>query len=165
MLIRPILILLAAFGSALLWPGCAGPGRKSTPPGAVEPQKSEREILLEHLTGRWEAPAQGGKEKIAVFDSGGALTFSGALETYNPAQWDLDAGTHELHITFPALPNKKLQIFQLYVGQGIKSFQPAQKQITFTFKRETWTLNMAGWDYSKVDQAPKYQVEPEPVIH
>lgn len=159
---RSLLILLP-LSALLFWAGCAGKQVKPLPP-PVEVQRPEREILLEHLIGKWEAPPREGKERIATFDAAGSLTFSGALLGYNPARWDLDAANHELTITFPSISNERLQIFQLYVGQGIKSFHPQAKQIVYAFMKDTWTLNIGGWEYTKYDTAPKQQAEPEPTF-
>ncbi len=152
---------MAAIG--LFWAGCAGqPVHREKPP--VVEQVSVREKLLLHLKGKWEATDTTGKKQYAVFDGSGNLSFEGGLQTYNPAHWDLDAERHELRITFPSLSNKQLQIFQLYVGQGIKAFDPHNKQIVYVFQLDTWTLNIAGWDYSKPDNSVVPAQETDPVF-
>ncbi|MCE4406954.1 hypothetical protein I5139_23290, partial [Escherichia coli] len=53
--------------------------------------------------------------------------------------------------------------FQLYVRDGVKAFDRAQKKITYHFDADTWTLNVAGWMYSKPDEKP-IDAATEPVL-
>ncbi len=155
-------LTVIVLGGLFCWAGCMGKTVHREPPAPVE--KSEREALVTHLVGSWESPDPGRPVNYAVFNSNGSVTFKGGLHSYNPARWELNAERHELNLTFPSATNEALQVFQLYVGQGVKAFRPAQKQITYAFTRDTWTLNIAGWDYSKPDNSLKQFIETDPVI-
>ena len=98
-----------------------------------------------------------------VFKPGGRLTFQGGMEFFNPGHWGWDASRKELRITLPQAPDDKLQIFKLYVGDGVKSFDRAQKQVTYLFDDQTAVLNVAGWMFYKVDKTT-VQTAPEPVL-
>jgi hypothetical protein len=149
--------------AALPWVGCitkpAIRGPVATPPQAP-PSKGEE--ALSQLKGTWESQGKNGIKKM-IFAPGGQLTFEGGLDYYNPARWDLDADREELTITLPGADVDKLQIFQLYVGQGVKRFNPSQKQIIYHFDPQTWTLNFAGWEYTKTDKAAAEPLA-EPVL-
>src|ERR1019366_7604116 len=99
-----------------------------------------------------------------IFSPGGLLVFQGGMEFFNPANWELDTAHEELILTFPQTDIDKLQIFKLYIGQGVKAFYPAQKQVVYHFDTETAALNIGGWDYSKVPQNTAEPTPPEPVL-
>jgi len=98
-----------------------------------------------------------------MFRPGGQLIFQGGLEFFNPAQWELDPARQELRITMPSADVDKLQIFQMYVGQGVKAFDHTRKQVTFHFDPDTWSLNVGGWMYSK-ENKPAGGTDAEPVL-
>jgi hypothetical protein len=151
--------------AAMPWIGCVGKapicGPETTPP--EQANETQRKDTLSHLVGSWELPGKGGKVKEMIFEPGGRLTFREGLEYFNPGTWQLDTDRQELVITLPQTPNDKLDIFHLYVGQGVKAFDRARKEITYHFDQETWELNVAGWTYSKPDK-PAAQPEAEPVL-
>lgn len=98
-----------------------------------------------------------------IFGAGGALTFEGGLGYFNPGHWELAEDRQELLITLPQADDEQLQIFQMYVGDGVKAFNRAQKQVIYPFTAQTWSLNVAGWVYSKTDpttDTPIPSVEP-----
>jgi hypothetical protein len=96
-----------------------------------------------------------------IFEAGGRLHFEGGLEYYNPATWELDPARETLVLTLPAAPQEKLDIFKMYVGDGVQAFDRAHKQVTYHFNAQTWELNMAGWPYHKPDAtAPPPLAEP-----
>jgi len=71
---------------------------------------------------------------------------------------------HRLVITLAQAPDAKLDIFKMYVGDGVESFDRAQKRVTYHFDEETATLNIGGWTYSKVNTV-KPNIAPEPTLH
>ena len=100
-----------------------------------------------------------------TFEPNGRVVFQGGLAYFNPAQWALDRSRQELRITMPQAPNEKLDIFHLSVGDGVKAFDRAQKQVTYAFDENTSALNVAGWTYSKPDTSiPAAAPEAEPVL-
>jgi len=143
-----------------LW-GCLGKAPlKTIPP--VPPEQAETNPLKDHLLGTWENMTKD-KTKQLIFGPGGTLQFSGGLEYFNPGRWELDSEQHELILTFPQADDEKLQIFQLYVGDGVKAFDRRQQRITYAFDDQTWSLNVGGWVYSK-PEAPVAPLPPEPVL-
>ena len=98
-----------------------------------------------------------------TFDPNGRLTFQGALESFNPGHWEIDVAQHELRIILPNADLDNLQIFKMYLGDGVKAFNWPQKQITYAFDDQTWKLNIAGWIYSKETKAAQ-EVVPEPEL-
>ena len=155
---------MAALCVVIPWVGCVTktPIRGPIPP-PQQTQQIPKNTIVTHLLGVWENPGRHGKPSQVIFGSGGQMTFKGGLEFYNPGQWELDPDRQELRITLPEAADDKLQIFQLYVGQGIKAFDRTQKQITYSFNGQTWTLNVGGWEYSKAEQPPVVP-ESEPVL-
>src|SRR5258708_3316736 len=108
------------------WMGCGGKTPLHGP--AVPPPPVEKNDMQSHLEGVWENPKRGGSPRQMIFDPGGRLTFRGGLEFYNPAQWELDSIRKELRISLPAADADKLQVFQMYVHDGIKAFDPVRKK-------------------------------------
>ncbi len=157
--------LLLGLGIALPWWGCAGhqPIVVPTKPPSVAPVPPKND-LRSHLEGTWEAPSKSGKPKQLTFNSDGSLRFKGALEFFNPGQWTLREDRGELQIILPAADDEKLQIFKLYVGDGVKGFDRIQKQITYHFDDQIWELNIAGWIYSKAGAALMIPPVAEPTI-
>lgn len=149
-------------GASLILGGCLGKAPLKVPPVAV-PEQAKTNPVEAHLLGAWENPGRSGKTKQMVFSAGGGLQFSGGLEYFNPGRWELDPDRHELIITLPQADDEKLQIFQLYVGDGVKAFDRRQERITYAFDDQTWSLNVGGWIYSKSEE-PSGQAQPEPVI-
>jgi hypothetical protein len=148
----------------LPWIGCLGKAPLRQPATTLPPsQEIPKPNLQAHLIGQWELPNKGGNIKQMIFESGGRLMFRGSFEYFNPAEWQLDAARQELRITFPSTPNEKLDIFHLYVGQGVVAFDRALKEVTYHFDEKTWDLNIAGWTYSKPDN-PAAAPLAEPVI-
>jgi hypothetical protein len=132
-------------------------------PAVTPPQEIQKPDLTSHLVGTWEHPGQNNQVRQMVFAPGGQVTFQGGLEFFNPGQWSLDPDHQELKITFPSAPEEKLDIFHLLVGQGVRAFDRNQKQVTYHFDEQTWTLNIAGWIYSKPEK-PATQPDAEPVL-
>jgi hypothetical protein len=151
---RPRGATVLLFLAALPWAGCVG--KVPVRPEAVKPPEP-------HLQGVWENPGRGGNPKRMIFESGGRLTFQGGLEFFNPGHWEYHPDLQELRITLPEAQDEKLQIFKLYVGDGLKAFDRAQKQITYHFDDETWSLNVGGWVYSKAAER-SVDTEPEPAL-
>jgi hypothetical protein len=153
-------VLVTALG--LTVSGCV----KSVPkPVPQPPQEAPKDPLLTKLLGVWELPGKTSSAANIVFEKDERLVFKGALEFYNPAQWRLDSAAKELHITLPQTPNEKLDIFKMYVGDGVKAFSRPNKQITYHFGPETTGLNFAGWVYSKpAPNVPAAAPEAEPVL-
>ena len=117
------------------------------------PPPVQKPDLRSHLAGVWEMPGKNGAAaKQMIFTSDGGLTFRGGFEYYNPANWKLDENREELVIAFPSAPNEKLDIFHMYVGDGVQAFNRSQKEVTYHFDADTWSLNLAGWSYSKADK-------------
>ena len=146
--------------AVLPWVGCLGkaPLRKpEAPPAAKE------ENLEPHLVGTWELRGRDGKMKQMIFEPDGKVTFRNGLEYYNPAQWTLIQSRHELILTLLHAPDEKLDIFHTYLGDGVKSFNRDLKEVTYAFDGETWSLNVAGWIYSKQDK-PSAPPLAEPVL-
>jgi hypothetical protein len=145
--------------------GCAGTGGKPGKPTPTPVQVPDRrEQLLSQITGIWETAGKDGKTLQAVFARDGRLTFKNALESYNPATWAIDAPSEELKITFSSVSLEAMQIFQLYVGQGVKAFHPQGRSVTYAFTSDTWTLNIAGWEYRKQHFHAPEPLPPEPVF-
>jgi len=146
--------------AVLPWIGCLGkaPLRKPEAPPVVK-----EENLESHLMGAWELRGRDGKKKQMIFEPDGKLTFRSGLEFYNPAEWTLVQSRHELIITLLHAPDEKLDIFHTYVGDGVKSFDRNLKEVTYPFDADTWSLNVAGWVYSKQDK-PTAQPLAEPVL-
>ena len=147
------------------WVGCVtkAPLRGPVAKPLVQTQPSKQDEAVAHLEGVWENPKPGGHPRQMIFGAGGQLTFQGGLEFYNPGHWDLNADRQELVLTLPQADVDKLQVFQMYLHDGVKAFDPAHKQITYRFDDQTWTLNIGGWMYSKADKAG-VQPEAEPVL-
>jgi hypothetical protein len=141
--------------------GCIGKapvrGPETTLPETHE--KTPREQLI----GTWELRSKDGTIKQMIFSPDGELTFRGGLEFYNPAQWALDSTRQELTITMLNAPDEKLDIFHMYLGDGVKRFDRRLKEVTFAFDNQTWSLNVAGWVYSKPDK-PADAPLAEPVL-
>lgn len=157
----PVLLLILA----LFFPGCAGRSIKTQTPPPL-PEVSLQEQMEDHIQGIWEAGPIGKATHIARFEKNGSLVFQNGLERYNPGRWNVDADRKELTLTFPAASLEAMQIFQMYLGQGIKEFHPYERRIVYPMTPETWTLNIAGWDYTKHDPATQpAAAPPEPVIH
>ena len=143
----------------LPWVGCMGKAGIRKPPVPPAPLVS----LESHLLGTWELRGRDGTMKQMVFEPDGTLTFRNGLEYFNPAQWTLIENRHELILTLLHAPDEKLDIFHTYVGDGVKGFNRELKEVTYGFDGQTWSLNVAGWTYSKPDAgvAPR---EAEPVL-
>jgi hypothetical protein len=145
--------------AVLPWIGCL-PKAPLHPPPAPPPEILKPD-LQSHLLGPWELPAKNGAVKRIVFEVGGRLRFEGAFEFYNPATWELDSAREELILHLPAAPEEKLDIFKMYVGDGVQAFDRANKQVTYHFNTQVWELNVAGWPYHKPDaSAPPPLAEP-----
>ncbi len=155
------LALLVGFVSIISWVGCT---RKATVrgPETNAPESLEKNARSQ-LLGIWELQSQDGKTKQMIFTSDGGLTFRGGLEFYNPAEWTLDPDQHELKITLANVPDEKLDIFHMYIGDGVKAFDRKRKEVTYEFDDQTWSLNVAGWTYSKPDK-PASTPLAEPVL-
>lgn len=157
--------LLSAIGCLiflLTWVGCIRTVSKRAPlPPPPIPQA--KHLDLEHLLGTWENLKHDGKERKLVFNDDGTLQFRGGMEFYNPGRWSLDSHRKELSMTFPQADVDKLQVFQLYVGDGLKAFHPSQKEIVYSFDENAGSLNVGGWIYSK-DALPAFQPQAEPVL-
>ncbi len=121
-------------------------------PRTALPEAHEKSAL-DQLLGAWELRSKDGTIKQMVFSQDGSLTFKGGLEFYNPAQWTLDPNRQELTITMLNAPDEKLDIFHMYLADGVKRFDRHLKEITYAFDDQTWSLNMAGWVYSKPDKS------------
>src|ERR1035437_7907372 len=138
--------------AVMVWGGCVRTAPVRIPPQA--PPEQTKSIDPEaHLKGVWESPGKNGRVKQLIFGPGGQLTFQGGLEFFNPGRWELDPDRRVLRITLPGADDEKLQIFQMYVGDGVKAFDRAQKRITYQFDDQTWALNVAGWPYTKAEEA------------
>jgi hypothetical protein len=131
------------------WIGCVNQASLRKAPVTPPVQATAAPDPRTHLLGQWELPGKDGKMKLLIFEPGGQLKFQGGLEYYNPATWRLDPDRQELTISLPGAPNEKLDIFKLYVGEGVKAFDRAQKQVTYHFDATIWDLNVAGWPYHK----------------
>ena len=154
---------IACLLAVLPWIGCLGKAPLRPPVARLPVPAAPTHESLTHLLGRWELPGKDGKMKLLIFDANGQLRFEGGLEYYNPARWQLDENRQELVITLPNAPNEKLDIFKMYVGDGVQAFDRNQKQVTFHFTPQIWELNMAGWTYHKPDAAAPPPI-PEPVF-
>jgi len=145
--------------------GCVGRRPLPSTVTAPAPQPAPARDLRSHLLGVWEK--RGGRLQQMAFLPDGELRFKGGLEFYNPGRWALDPGEQELRITLPEADVDKLQVFQLYVHDGVKAFHPALKEIIYHFDEQTWDLNVGGWTYSKTDSTPSpasAEPEAEPVL-
>jgi len=149
--------------AVLPWTGCLGKAPLRPTPSAQTPEIPKND-LSSHLMGRWELPGKAGNVKTMIFEPGGKLTFEGGLDYFNPAEWQLDSQNKELKLSFPQTPNEKLDIFHMYVGQGVQAFNRARKEVTYHFDAQTWSLLIAGWTYSKPDN-PIAAPLAEPVLH
>jgi hypothetical protein len=98
-----------------------------------------------------------------IFKPGGELRFQGGMEYYNPGRWDYDPGRHELHITLPNADDNKLQIFKMYVGDGVKAFDRVAKEITYPFDDQTGSINVGGWMFFKASK-PAAAAAAEPTL-
>jgi hypothetical protein len=151
--------------AVIFWMGCAGqkPRRAPEVPSAQQMEENRRKDLVAHLVGSWELPGKEGKIKKIIFGPSGQLTFKDGLEYFNPGAWDLDLDRQELTISLPDASDKNLDIFHMYVGDGVKAFDRTHKQVTYHFDANTWTLNVGGWTYTKPDAAAAPALE-EPVF-
>jgi hypothetical protein len=139
---RGVFLAGFALGAALFGGGCVkAPPQKpvvQTPPPPAP-----------HIQGVWEYTDRSGKTRKMVFAENGQVTFQGGLEFFNPGRWDLDPMRQELKLTFPNADDDKLQIFKLYVGDGVKSFDRVGKVVVYHFDDDTYSLNIGGWMYAK----------------
>ena len=138
-------------------------GTPPAPPVPENPQQVKARNTLRHLLGAWELLAKGGVKKQMIFQENGQLIFQGGLEYFNPASWSLDVDRGELRITMPQAANDKLDIFHMTVGDGVKAFDRERKQVTYTFDQDTWSLNVAGWPYSKPEER-SFESPTEPTL-
>src|ERR1700722_1378205 len=95
--------------------GCA-PKAPPRPPVLVAPPQ------VSPVEGVWENSVRGVSHGRAIFKANGDLTFQGGMEFYNPGHWDWDPIRHRLMITLPQAPDAKLDIFKMYVGDGVEAF-------------------------------------------
>jgi len=138
----------------MFWTGCAHQAPIQHPSEVVvTPEEAKRNEVLSHLLGSWEKSGKAGASSQMIFGPDGQLTFKGGLGFFNPGRWELDVDRQELKITLPQAEDDKLQIFKLYIGDGVKALDRPNKQVTYNFNAETWNLNVGGWIYSKVDAA------------
>jgi hypothetical protein len=149
------LILLAGLG-------CRPALRRPVTPIPPVPVAAPHPSLESHLLGTWELLARGVTRQM-IFEAGGRVLFRGGLESYNPATWRLNEAAQELTFSFPEAPDAKLDVFHMYVGQAVKSFDRPNKAVTYHFDANTWSLNIAGWTYSKPEAAPTPAMQ-EPVF-
>lgn len=98
-----------------------------------------------------------------IFEPTGGLVFRGGFEFFNPARWTLDKSQRELQLSFPNAPDEKLDLFHMYLKDGVKSFNRKEKTVSYVFDAETSSLNIVGWIYSKPEAAPA-PLEAEPVL-
>src|SRR5579864_6428788 len=137
--------LFAASIISLIGVGCT-PKAPPRPPVVTAPPE------VSPVVGVWENNVRGESHGQAIFKANGDLTFQGGMEFYNPGHWEWDPMRHRLMITLPQAPDAKLDIFKMYVGDGVEAFDRAQKRVTYHFDDETATLNIGGWMYSKVNE-------------
>jgi len=150
----------------LPWAGCVRLAARHAPltPPPIERPAPPHDLLLEHLLGSWNAvEKQLGKSAI-VFEANGQVAFEGSAATFNPGSWRLDRDRHELTITLPDARDDQLDIFHLNLGDGVKAFHRAQKQVVYDMTEETSTLNFAGWFYEKPQAAEPLAPQDEPVL-
>jgi len=120
--------------------------------------------MIAHLEGQWRNTEKREKSVTVTFAAGGAVAFQGGLEFYNPGYWELDPARRELRITLPQADVDRLRAIQLSVGDGgVQAFDPAKKQITYHFDENTWTLNIAGWTYTR-EEVPVIKAAPQPPL-
>jgi len=131
--------------------------KQPIPPPVVEVEKAPP------VVGTWENNVRGDIKGRMIFKANGELVFQGGLEFYNPGRWDWDPLRKQLFVTLPQAPDPKLDIFKMYVGDGVQAFDRTKKQVTYAFDDQTTTLNVAGWTYSKVDTS-KVEVPAEPTL-
>jgi len=160
---------LGIMGFTLIpWTGCLKAPPTPTPDTIPQkpvapPPEFPKNGLQSHLEGEWENNETAHKPKTLIFKADGRLIFRGGLEFYNPARWELETTQQELRITLPNADVDRIRVFQLYVGDGLKAFDPIKKQITYHFDEQTWSLNMGGWIYSKPDTTI-IKVAPQPPL-
>jgi hypothetical protein len=147
--------LFLVIGGILAWAGCQ-------PKAPIKPSVSPG-VPISPVAGVWENNVRGENRGRMIFKENGELTFQNGLDFYNPGQWTWDRLRQELIIRLPQAPDRKLDIFKMYVGDGIQSFDRAQKKITYRFDDQTASLNMAGWIYTKIDPSRPH-VEEEPTL-
>jgi hypothetical protein len=121
--------------------GCTHHVPPPTPP-IVQPPISP-------LEGAWQT-RHGDQIGQMIFKPGGELVFQGKLEFYNPGRWDWDPMRKKLTLEFPRADDKKLEIFYTLLNDGVQSFNPANKEVTYRFDDQTASLNVGGWVYTKV---------------
>lgn len=143
----------------LAWTGCVG----HVPPKTVPVPPPPPLRLETHLIGTWELPVSGKGSKEVIFAPGGTVTFRNGLEFFNPARWELDERQHELTLLLPNASDQRLDIFHMYLGQGVKRFDRPGKRVTFDFSWHTDALNIAGWTYTKTETLAPH-IESEPVF-
>jgi hypothetical protein len=153
---------IVASAIVLILAGCAGRVPIQPP---HPPIRDTRPDLSTHLLGTWELPASSGPSTSQMlFEPDGRLVFRGGLTYLNPARWTLDSTRNELKLSFPNTPDEKIQIFKLYVGDGVKAFDRPGKEVTYAFDAETWTLHVAGWPYTKPQTLVPTVEESEPIL-
>ena len=130
----------------------------------VKPPVVQVPVTTSPIVGTWENNVRGVNRGRMIFKANGELTFQNGLEFYNPGHWEWDPMRKQLFITQPQAPDRKLDIFKMYVGDGVQSFDRAQKRITYRFDDQTTSLNVAGWTYMKIDTT-KPQILEEPTLH
>lgn len=150
-------LLAASVLSLILFAGCAPKAPLPKPPVVTAPEISP-------IIGTWENNVRGVSHGRVIFSANGTLMFQGGMEFYNPGRWDWDPIQKKLYITLPQAPDPKLDIFKMYVGDGVEAFDRAQKRVTYHFDEETATLNIGGWTYAKVNEV-KPAVPEEPTLH
>jgi len=148
--------------SLYLIPACVLSGCVPKAPPPVKPPVVAAPAELSPV-GTWENNDRGKSQGKMIFKANGELAFQGGMEFYNPVHWDVDKINKKLILTMPQAPDPKLDIFKMYVGDGVQSFDRAQKKVTYHFDEQTTTLNIAGWIFSKVDNS-KVDIPAEPTL-
>jgi hypothetical protein len=118
--------------------------------------------IVSPIEGTWESSGRQGTMTLN-FHPDGRLMFQGGLTFFNPGRWEYDPFRHSLALTFPEAPDDKIQVFKLYLHDGVQDFDRIGKTVTYRFDDQTTSLNIAGWIYTKVVKND-IKIAPEPVL-
>jgi hypothetical protein len=132
---------LLAFG---LLAGCA----RHVP---VKPPVYQPRVTEVSPEGTWQTTTRKGTTMQMVLKKEGGVEFKNGLGFYNPGHWDFDPMRNILTLTLPYASDERLQIFKLYVGDGVKAFDRERKQVHYDFTAQTDTLNVGGWLFTRAE--------------
>jgi hypothetical protein len=150
------LILMAALIGFSALPAC----KKTTTPMPRPVVTRPPELTP---VGIWQSADRSTRQLQMILRPNGELQFQGGMSFLNPGYWDFDPVRNTLVLSFPQAPDEKLQVFKLYIGQGVESLDRPGKRVIYRYTETTDSLNVAGWTFTKLDLS-KPDIAPEPTL-